>query len=70
MHPTTMQELAKQRQAEYRQEADRHRLAMLARQGAAGNGDATHDNGVALVALRRAFDKLIHPLRTTGTSPA
>ncbi len=62
MHPTTIQQLALQRQAEYRQEADNHRLAMLARQG--------NDRNDALASLRRTIDLLIHPLRTSGTSPA
>ena len=64
MHPTTIHQLALQRQTEYRQEADRHRLAMQAKQHAA------HDRGHALASMRKAIDTLIHPLRTTGTSPA
>jgi len=64
MHPTTIHQLAMQRQAEYRAEADRQRLAALARQG------DTHDRGDAFASLRRAVDLIIHPLRTTGSSPA
>jgi len=70
MHPTTIHQLAMQRQAEYRQEADRQRLATLARQGARqADGDAwTH--GASLASVRRAVRGLIHPLRTTGSSRA
>lgn len=64
MHPTTIHQLAMDRQAEYRREADNHRLAMAARQGAA------HDHGDMLATVRRTIDLLFHPLRTTGSSPA
>lgn len=64
MNPTTIHQLALLRQADYQSEADRQRLAALARHSAG------HDRGDALASLRRTFDQLIHPLRTTGTSPA
>lgn len=64
MHPTTIHQLALQRQADYEREAAEHRLAMQARQGAA------HDRGDALASLRRTVDLLFHPLRTTGASRA
>ena len=64
MHPTTIHQLAIQRQEQYRLEAESHRLAKLATQG------ASQDRGDAMASLRRAIDLLIHPLRTAGTSPA
>jgi len=64
MHPTTIHQLAMDRQAEYRREADQHRLAMAARHG------RTQDHGDALAAVRKTIDLLFHPLRTTGSSPA
>ena len=63
MHPTTIHQLALQRQADYLREADQHRLAALAKQGG-------HDRGDRVGSLRKAIDLLFHPLRTTGSSPA
>ena len=64
MHPTTIHELARQRNAQYLQEAEQHRLAM---QATGGEERAKPDLAGS---VRGLLSMLSRPRRTTGASPA